>query len=131
MAFGNMYNQPNYYGNMNQNMGAQAPMNATTYFINSAAEAANFPGGFGTTVLISLNDNMMFIKNNQNTQTYKIAFQEPPKPANTNPLEERMSALESNFKQFMEQFGNFMNNSNNKIPQHQQEISNPNNNWDS
>ena len=43
---------------------SQQPPSGNVYLVNSFNEAANVPQGFGTTVNLCLNDNIMYMRNN-------------------------------------------------------------------
>lgn len=94
------YNPYSYGNPMNQ----QSP-SGNVYLVNSFNEAANVPQGFGTTVNLCLNDNIMYIRNNQNILAYKLTPYEPPKPGNQ--MDERLSNVEKQLKQILD----FLNSS--------------------
>lgn len=112
MAY-NMFNPQNYFGQQQQPQQIYPQPNGNVFLVNSSLEAANIPVGLGTTVAISLNDNLMYLKNAANgvpnTLAYKLVpYNEPPQkiaipqPSNENPLEQRMAAMEQQLSQIIE-----------------------------
>lgn len=93
----------NPYSSFGSPMNAQPP-SGNVYLVNSFSEAANVPQGFGTTVNLCLNENIMYIRNNQNILAYKLTPYEPPKPKIqvNNQVDERLSNVEKQLSQILE-----------------------------
>lgn len=96
MAF-NIYNPQGYF-----NPAPTMTPNGSVFMVNNSYEAANAPIVAGTTVAISLNDNLMYIKSSTNgVMAYKLTpYTEPQRPQQNAPvaaggdLEKRMAAME-------------------------------------
>lgn len=111
MAY-NMFNPQNYFGQQQQPQQIYPQPNGSVFLVNSSLEAANIPVGLGTTVAISLNDNLMYLKNAANgvpnTLAYKLVpYNEPPQKvaapqSNENNLEQRMTVMEQQLAQLIE-----------------------------
>ena len=111
MAY-NMFNPQNYFGQQQQSQQMYPQPNGNVFLVNSSLEAANIPVGLGTTVAISLNDNLMYLKNAANgvpnTLAYKLVpYNEPPQKiaapqSNENSLEQRMTTMEQQLAQLIE-----------------------------
>lgn len=113
MAY-NMYNPQGYF-----NQPQQMVPSGQVFMVNNSYEAANIPMGIGTTVAISLNDNIMYLKNAangaQNVIAYKLTpYTEPQRQllaaTGNNDLEKRMAAMEQQISMLV----NSLNNNNKK-----------------
>lgn len=94
----NLYNPQGYF-----NQPQQIAPSGQVFMVNNSYDAANIPMGIGTTVAISLNDNIMYLKNAangvQNILAYKLTpytepQHQPPAATGNNDLEKRMAAME-------------------------------------
>ena len=113
MAY-NMFNPQNYFGQQQQPQQMYPQPNGNVFLVNSSLEAANIPVGMGTTAAISLNDNLLYLKNAANgaptVLTYKLVpYSEPPKAAppvqqqiSEPNLEQRMTMMEQQLQQLVE-----------------------------
>ena len=110
--------------NFGNPMSQQQP-SGTVYLVNSFNEAANIPQGFGTTINLCLNDNIMYMRNNNNILAYKLTPYEPPKP-NTQQniqMDERLSNVEKQLQQILD----FLNGS---ASSNKQQETQPKRGWD-